>query len=386
MNVLRWFLSRTVRQATSTRRHIHKLLCAQRDILSPQAVAAITEANADLARALKEAAPLDVLGQQMNRAAAVADKNLKAYPHPRWRENVEVILVAMAVAMGIRTFFLQPFKIPTGSMQPTLYGITHENLVGRPDQKIPNRLVRFYRFWIHGISYEHVVAKRPGLMERFQPMPTRFLLFNLKQQFTVGGVNYTVWFPTDRLLERAGLVDAGMRPAQKYFQAGEDIIRLVSRSGDHLFVDRLTYNFRRPRRGEIIVFETRGVNHPNVPLDQFYIKRLVGLENERFSIGKDHHVRINGRRLDASTPHFENIYTFEPDAGENQYFGHVPAGVVSTEDAEYQIRPGHYMVLGDNTRNSLDSRFFGDFSREYVIGKAWAVYWPISPRFGWGYR
>ena len=40
-----------------------------------------------------------------------------------WRENVEVLLVAIAVAMGIRTFFLQPFKFPTGSMQPTLYGV-----------------------------------------------------------------------------------------------------------------------------------------------------------------------------------------------------------------------------------------------------------------------
>ncbi len=49
-----------------------------------------------------------------------ANKWLKPYPNATIRENVEVLLVALAVAMGIRTFFLQPFKIPTGSMQPTL--------------------------------------------------------------------------------------------------------------------------------------------------------------------------------------------------------------------------------------------------------------------------
>ena len=59
-----------------------------------------------------------------------ANKWLKPYPNAAWRENVEVLLVALTVAMGIRTFFLQPFKIPTGSMQPTLFGVTSTNLLG----------------------------------------------------------------------------------------------------------------------------------------------------------------------------------------------------------------------------------------------------------------
>ncbi len=46
-----------------------------------------------------------------------------------WRENVEVFLVAIVIAAGVRAYILQPFKIPTGSMQPTLFGI-----IGTPTQ------------------------------------------------------------------------------------------------------------------------------------------------------------------------------------------------------------------------------------------------------------
>jgi signal peptidase I len=40
-------------------------------------------------------------------------------------------------------------------------------------------------------------------------------------------------------------------------------------------------------------------------------------------------------------------------------------------------------VMGDNTMNSLDSRFWGEFPSESVIGRAGFVYWPITSRFGW---
>src|SRR5207247_8932813 len=53
-----------------------------------------------------------------------------------WRENCEVILVAIVVAVGIRSYFLQPFKIPTGLMQPTIHGI-----IGHPSTApVPNIL------------------------------------------------------------------------------------------------------------------------------------------------------------------------------------------------------------------------------------------------------
>ena len=85
----------------------------------------------------------------MENLEKAANKWLKPYPNAAWRENVEVLLVALAVAMGIRTFFLQPFKIPTGSMQPTLFGVTSENLINKPDFKIPTGLTRV-REWFAG--------------------------------------------------------------------------------------------------------------------------------------------------------------------------------------------------------------------------------------------
>ena len=103
------------------RKHVQKLLNHQRDILAPQTIEAVQTAMASCQQAVAEDADRPALEKQMENLEKVANKWLKPYPNAAWRENVEVLLVALAVAMGIRTFFLQPFKIPTGSMQPTLY-------------------------------------------------------------------------------------------------------------------------------------------------------------------------------------------------------------------------------------------------------------------------
>ena len=168
--------------------------------------------------------------------------------------------------------------------------------------------------------------------------------------------------------------------------------------GDHLFVDRLTYNFRRPERGEIIVFKTAGI--PGLDQNLFYIKRLAALGGERVSIGNDQHVRINGEKLDAATPRFENVYTFSDEWSDvgHVHFGHVNGRVSLAlkrqnlspifydDSSEFVVGDSRYMVFGDNTMNSLDSRQWGDFPRENVIGKSAFVYWPFNQRFGWSHR
>lgn len=397
---LNWFLSHTVRQATQMHKHVCKILNSQRDILSAQAIAAVDGAIQEIQKSVAADAEKKTLLEQMSNLEKVANKWLKPYPNAGLRENVEVLLVAIAVAMAIRTFFLQPFKIPTGSMQPTLYGITQENLIDQPDVRIPNRISQFFGFWFSGVGYEHVVAKAEGQLTAADEAPKRFLLFNLWQRLKIGDKWHYIFFPPDNLWKRAGLQEPwGGRFNTKVFKKGEDVIKLKVVSGDHLFVDRLTYNFRKPTRGEIIVFETKGISA--LPQDQFYIKRLVALGSERVRIGNDRHLVINEKRLDASTPHFENVYSFDPKKPpeESQYSGHVNdfvrpglAPKFPDEDREYVVQPNHYMVMGDNTVNSSDSRTWGDFPRENVIGKSFFVYWPIgtqngrASRFGLGHR
>ena len=381
--ILNWFFSRTVRHALQMRKHVGKILCAQRDLLAPTAISAVETAMQGLRASCAGGDPAAIQAG-MDELEKVANKWLKSYPNAGLRENVEVFLVAIAVAMGIRTFFLQPFKIPTGSMQPTLWGITQEQLAA--DFKLPNPVSRFVDFWINGVSYVHLVTKQDGQVAEIKE-PLRLVLFNLFQKFRVGTEWYSVWFPPENFLERAGLASQGDVPIPRNFKAGEDMIKMRVVSGDHLFVDRLSYNFRRPKRGDIIVFETKNVIHPYVPRDQFYIKRLVGLGGEKLKIGSDQHLVVNGTPLTAAVPPFENLYSFDPktEPPPNHYWGHTAIGLFA-DGREYEVPPNHYVVMGDNTRNSLDSRYWGAYPRGDAVGKAFFVYWPISSRFGWGYR
>jgi len=121
--------------------------------------------------------------------------------------------------------------------------------------------------------------------------------------------------------------------------------------GERLLVDKLTYRFRPPQRGEIIVFR-----YPAEP-SHYFIKRVIGLPGDTVEI-RGGTVYVNGIAL---------VEEYVRDRTLGNY-------------GTYVVPPDHYFVLGDNRNNSQDSRSpsVGYVPRSYIVGRALLRYWPMD--------
>ena len=158
-----------------------KLLNHQRDQLSPEAINDIREAIENLRTAMRSGYNRKTLDEQISRLEESGSRKLIPYRSPGMRENVEVALFAAAIAMSIRTFFVQPMGIPTGSMQPTLYGITEANL--KQEESAPTGINAWVQHYLAGVSYHHLVSDGNWQLISVDPPRKKFVLFN-KQQLT----------------------------------------------------------------------------------------------------------------------------------------------------------------------------------------------------------
>lgn len=125
---------------------------------------------------------------------------------------------------------------------------------------------------------------------------------------------------------------------------------------DRLIIDKLSYRFQNPQRGDIVVFlPTENIKQENPKLKDAFIKRIIGLPGDKVEV-KAGKVYINDRPLQ------EKYITQAP---QYQY-------------GDVTVPPNSYFVLGDNRNNSYDSHFWGFVPRENIIGKATKIFSPFE--------
>ena len=141
-----------------------KFLNYKRDLLTEEKVANIGETRAKLLEAIK-AGDRDKVKEAEKLVAKACENALPRYRRPNaLEENIEVFFVAIVIALGIRAYFLQPFRIPTGSMRPTLNGIIGHKLA---KEKFPAFPVK---------AWQAVAGGRKYIYKRLSSEEERYIL------------------------------------------------------------------------------------------------------------------------------------------------------------------------------------------------------------------
>lgn len=347
-------LKKQIRRALKTARWISR---HRRKKLTAEVRTRLREAAANLEEARRGGDPRAERGR-LKKLAGLLEGELARFRKSTFREWTESIIFALLMVFLIRTFIVEPFKIPTGSMTPTLLGVKKVcptcGSEGRYNQKT--------------CPYDG----------------TRLKLEHIGDKILVNKFIYGAKTP-DRVPFTSILLPYLQLPA-----------------------------LREPRRGDIVVF-----HYPeDVAID--YVKRLVGLPGETIEI-REEKIWADGREV--ATPemkgvHYQNVDFLpnnEPVWGMTGQRFTVPArgmeisldpetrqhweelvrhdgrrleiknGVVYVDGqprSSYVLGQDYYYVLGDNSSNSRDSRYWGFVPEKFLQGNVVFKYWP--PR-RWGF-
>lgn len=259
-------------------------------------------------------------------------------PGRQWAAVIGAVLL-LSVFKGALNMVLpvMTYKMPGGSMQPALMGIHTEAAI--EETGFLDRL-------LYGRYAETITAAESGSVTNIQPLGSGF-------SFDIGGAPH--WLPAFAFRD-------GLKPE---YEKGETIWSGMVILGDFILADRLAYFGREPQRGDIAVFSTSGIEHPNVKTNTLYVKRIAGLPGETISIKE-------GRLMVDGSP------ATEPEIFQRLNYGN--DGELSDAEQTITLGEDEYFVLGDNTEKnmSLDSRFYGPVSRKSILAKVRTVYWPVD--------
>ena len=336
----------------------------------------------------------------------------KIHPKTFWSDNIEVVLVAAILVIGIRTFFFQPFIIPTNSMYPTYSGM-NSVVYDTPTNTEPSLPMRLFRLLTLGAKHKSLTASNSGDVELLlYPDESTGRVYDKKRirgpkwivlkgwfdqyTFLVDGQPQELTVPADfdirPVMAEVFRIDQQEEPRQnpnqrgtlimplnKQVEAGETFLSFDITLGDALFVDRLSYHFRTPKAGDPFVFRTDEIldavgKATNDYTPKYYIKRIGGVEGETLEIR-------DGSLLADGVPRDENPAFIRNAEREGEYGGYINQQLLH-KNLRMHIPEGNYVALGDNSANSADSRYWGYVPEKSVIGKAFFVYYPFTKRWG----
>ena len=247
-------------------------------------------------------------------------------------------------------------------MQPTLNGIIGHPMTGAP----PNILQQVVEFIVRGRNYINVVSQEND--EVLQIQRQKYLFFFTWARIICQHQKFLVYCPPEQLT-----ADFRVSPGIRY-RAGEVIARGAVDTGDQVFVDKFSYNFVKPHRGDVFVFRTKNIQEIG-DQTQFYIKRLAGLPGDR--------LRIQPPQLYANGKLAEGYGFARVMGAKDGYRGYGPGHLVMSDPTKTYEVPAHaYFAMGDNSYNSFDSRWWGPVPEPNLVGRGLFVYWPFIPHWG----
>lgn len=326
-----------------------KALDYRRDILSTDQVTRLESATAELKNVLgNKTIYIDELEEKAEKVDIELKESGGLYYHRKgWVENVEMLMVAAIVVIGIRSFFLQPFIIPTNSMYPSFFGM-QPNLY-EEENEVPSLLERsvdkvllgasHYRLNVESEGNLYLVLQNGGsfrFAEATFPNGRFFIFPNTVKEyvFEVGGKEHALQVPAefdfDTLIAKKfagieslrdlplivsqdqGFTGNRLKLSDQNYQKGDVAIAFDILLGDALFVDRMSYNFITPKSGDPAVFRTGSIDEFNRKIgtpvrnfigeDKYYIKRLVGEPGDRLEMKVPDPIFTNGTDVRKGVP------------------------------------------------------------------------------------
>lgn len=397
------FKPRHLKESVNFRKGVEKFVHFKKHLLDTEKLAAIRselEALRQLEATRPDRPAIEAAQEKLEALCRSSVPAAHAKPVGWLPENVDVFFTAIVIALGIRAYFLQPFKIPTGSMQPTLNGVICESKPA--DEPFPSVPVQAWQWIFNSRSHDDIRAETDDAVVKVTEK--NFLVFFTRATIHMrSGKTHAVSATKAAVMQGAGWPQAGGELAMPVpVSQGEIIFRGTSQGGDHLLVDKMSYHFRKPKRGEVFVFSTKGIkgieSGPSFRQEfgsQNYIKRLCAVPGDTLEITPDRQLLINGQRAEGFG--FERVMSRQD--GYNGYL--IPPAYPTPPVIRFDFRPGQYettlgrfwkndvrvpqpiyWAMGDNQANSSDSRSWGPVPQVNLVGPALLVYWPLGNHFG----